>query len=411
MGIAELNLDLTEEQKALRDSSRKFFMEVWRPAAIALDKMPRPEDVVAKGSVFWDVLKKTYELGYHRMAFPQLVGGMELDPLSVALVTEAMGYASPGLAVAWGVCTTPYNYAMLSTDPNVQGWAVAFCQDTQAKMTGCWAITEPDHGSDWLLLDEEMISNPACSPQVRATLQGDEYVINGQKAAWVSMGTVATHAALFVNLDPAKGPGAGGIAAIPLDLPGISRGKPLDKIGQRDLNQGEIFFDNVRIPKSMMVVADPEMYKVMIDMQLTGANGWMGVCFTGCAHSAYDEALNYARQRVQGGRPIIEHQNIKLKLFEMFTAVEASRSLSRRAMIYNSTLSKALQPPALEYAIASKIFGTETAFRTASQAIQIFGGNGLTREYVIEKIFRDARAAMIEDGVNETLALGGASRL
>ena len=278
-------------------------------------------------------------------------------------------------------------------------------------MTGCWAITEPDHGSDWLLLDDEMAGNPACSPQVRAVLSGDEYVINGQKAAWVSMGTVATHAALFVNLDPAKGPGAGGIAVLPLNLPGVSRGKPLDKIGQRDLNQGEIFFDNVRIPKSMMVVSDPNMYKFMIDVQLTGANGWMGVCFTGCAHSAYDEALGYARQRIQGGRPIIGHQNIKLKLFEMFTAVEASRSLSRRSMIYNSSLAKAMQPPALEYAIASKIFGTETAFRTASQAIQIFGGNGLTKEYVIEKIFRDARAALIEDGVNETLALGGASRL
>ena len=106
MGIAELNLDLTDEQKALRDSSRKFFMEVWRPASIALDKMPRPEDVVAKGSIFWDVLKKTYELGYQRMAFPQLVGGMELDPMSVALVTEAMGYASPGLAVAWRMASS-----------------------------------------------------------------------------------------------------------------------------------------------------------------------------------------------------------------------------------------------------------------------------------------------------------------
>jgi hypothetical protein len=94
-------------RQALRDSSRKFFMEVWRPAAIALDRMPRPEDVVAKGSVFWDVLKKTYELGYHRMGFPQLVGGMELDPMSVALVTEAMGYASPGLAVAWGAALRP----------------------------------------------------------------------------------------------------------------------------------------------------------------------------------------------------------------------------------------------------------------------------------------------------------------
>jgi len=133
--------------------------------------------------------------------------------------------------------------------------------------------------------------------------------------------------------------------------------------------------------------------------------------FSGTAHSAYDEALNYARERIQGGRPIIEHQNIKLKLFDMFTAVEAARSLSRRVWLYNASQRAAMQPPALEYSIASKVLGTETAFRVASQAVQIFGGNGLTKEYVIEKIFRDARAAMIEDGVNETLALLGATRL
>ena len=114
---------------------------------------------------------------------------------------------------------------------------------------------------------------------------------------------------------------------------------------------------------------------------------------------------------MQGGRPIIEHQNVKLKLFDMFTSVEAARSLSRRVWMYNSTQRRNLQPSAIEYSIASKILGTESAFRVASQAIQIFGGNGLTREYVIEKIFRDARAALIEDGVNESLALLGAGRL
>jgi alkylation response protein AidB-like acyl-CoA dehydrogenase len=367
--------------------------------------------VIADGSVLWDVLRKTFELGYHKMGFPAAVGGIELDPLSNALVTEEMGWASPGLAVSRGVCTVPFSYAMLSPDPEVQGLAVQFCADTEAKMTGCWAITEPDHGSDWLIFDDEIASNPACTPRVRAVLDGDDYVINGQKSAWVSMGTVANHAALFLCLDPSKGPAGGGIAAMPLDLPGVTRGKPLDKLGQRDLNQGEIFFDNVRIPKSMMVVQDSETYQAMADLQLTGANGWMGSCFTGCAHSAYDEALSYAKERVQGGRPIIEHQNIKLKLFDMFTSVEAARSLSRRNMVYNGAQTAALQPPALEYAIASKVFATEASFRVASEAIQIFGGNGLSREYVIEKIFRDARAAMIEDGVNETLALGGASRL
>ncbi|MBI4767925.1 MAG: hypothetical protein HY787_25585 [Deltaproteobacteria bacterium] len=114
---------------------------------------------------------------------------------------------------------------------------------------------------------------------------------------------------------------------------------------------------------------------------------------------------------IQGGRPIIEHQNIKLKLFDMFAGVEAARAFSRQVMVYNFQQIVEAKPPALEYSVASKVFCTETAFRVASQAIQIFGGNGLSREYAIEKIFRDARASMIQDGINETLAIGAASRL
>jgi alkylation response protein AidB-like acyl-CoA dehydrogenase len=227
----------------------------------------------------------------------------------------------------------------------------------------------------------------------------------------VSNGTIATHAALFLSLDPEKGMKSGGIALVPLDLPGVTRGKPWAKIGQRDLNQGEIFFDNVRIPVSYMICPDPEIYPVLLTAQLATANAWMGSCFTGVAHSAYDEALKYAKQRVQGGKPIIEHQSIKLKLFDMFTAVEAARCLSRQVMVFNFEKLKGGQPPALEYSMASKILATESAFKAANQAVQICGGIGLSEEYVIEKIFRDTRMALIQDGVNETLALGGAGYL
>jgi alkylation response protein AidB-like acyl-CoA dehydrogenase len=114
---------------------------------------------------------------------------------------------------------------------------------------------------------------------------------------------------------------------------------------------------------------------------------------------------------VQGGKPITQHQNIRLKLFDMFTAVEAARCLSRQVMVFNYEKLKATQPVALEYSMASKILATESAFRIADQAVQICGGAGLSQEYIIEKIFRDARMALIQDGVNETLALGGAARL
>ena len=407
MGLTELSIDLTDEQIAIRDAARKFFGEVWRPADIDLDKLSDPRDVIAEGSVLWDVLRKSYEMGYHRRGFPETHGGLQVDPVTGALLLDEMGYASPSLAVCMGACSFPYMFAMLSEEPEMQDLVRKFCNDTEAKLTGCWAITEPDHGSDMLYIEGEHSKDPKCAPQVRAVLDGDDYVINGQKAAWVSNGTFASHAALFLSLDPSKGSEGGGIATVPLDLPGITRGKPLDKIGQRALNQGEIFFDNVRLPRTYMVCEDPEAYTSMLNMILTRANAGMGLLFAGSARAAFDEGLRYAKERVQGGKIIFEHQAIKMKLFDMLTSVEAARSLARRVSIYNATST----PPALEYSVASKILGTETAFRVASQAIQIFGGNGLSKEYVIEKIFRDARAAMIEDGVNETLALAGATRL
>ena len=197
-----------------------------------------------------------------------------------------------------------------------------------------------------------------------------------------------------------------GVAVIPLDQPGVTKGKPLNKLGQRALNQGEIFFDNARIPKHYMLV-QPEGYPFIIDSVLATANAFMGACFTGVARAAFEEALNYCRHRVQGGKPICEHQAVQLKLMDMFIKVEAARALSRAAMVYNSTT----LPPATQYSIASKVFCTQTAFEVASDGLQLFGGYGLAKEMLIEKLFRDARASMIEDGTNEVLSLAGARRI
>ncbi len=405
MGLLELSYDLTEEQKVLRAATREFCMAVWRPGAVALDKLADPADVIAPGSVFWDVLRQTYQLGYHRRNLTKEQGGQGLDALSGILMSEEMGYASADFAITLGVSGFPFNFARMSPDPRVQDMARQFSEDSEAGVIGCWAITEPDHGSDWLY-STEGFGEPARAPQVRARLDGNAYVVNGQKSSWVSNGTIATHAALFLNLDAGAGMAGNGIAAIPLDYPGITRGKPWNKLGQRALNQGEIFFDNVRVPKENVVCSDPTIYRRLMDGTLASANAGMGNLFVGVAQAALDEALRYAGERVQGGKVIFEHQSVKERLFEMFTQVEAARSLARRVSLYNSQ-----GAPSLQYSIASKVFATETAFKVASQAIQIFGGIGLSRDSVIEKIFRDARAAMIEDGVNETLALAGADML
>jgi alkylation response protein AidB-like acyl-CoA dehydrogenase len=302
------------------------------------------------------------------------------------------------LTISLGVSDMPFNFAAMFPDPKLQEMARSYAEDTKGELIGCWAITEPDHGGDWSLGGD----NPKCGPSVRGVLKGDEYIVNGQKAAWVSNGTIATHAVFHVGLDPQKGMQGQGLAVIPLDLPGITRGKPLDKIGQRPLNQGEIFFDDVKIHKDYMVMTpDMGIGEGLEETMLAGVNGGMAVVFAGLAKAAYDEAFKYANERVQGGVPIIQHQNIQLKIFKMFTLVEAARAAARRMAAYNTVN----VPPSAPHAVACKCFSTETAFQVASEAMQIFGGNGLSRECPVEKMFRDARAAMIEDGVNETLSI------
>ena len=409
MGYLELDLDLSKEAIAIQKEVQKFCREVMRPAGIELDKLNDPEDVYAEGSIYWDVVRGYRELGLHATAFPKELGGMagDMDPRVGPLVSELMGHADAGLQISLGVSVMPFYMAAMSGEPALQNMVKDYINDTNGDIIGCWAITEPEHGSDAILGINPDYDDPSCGYDLTAELKGDEYVLNGQKSAWVSNGTIATHASLHVTLDPTKGMQGSGICVIPLDLPGITRGKPLDKIGQRPLNQGEIFFHDVSIPKSHMVVSDPATATMMAKMILTAANGGMGQTFVGLAQAAYDEAITYAKQRVQGGVPIFEHKNIKLQLFNMFTKVEAARALARRVYHYNSNA----QPGSLPHAISSKILSTSTSFEVASEAISIFGGNGLAREYVIEKIFRDARASMIEDGENSALAISGADDL
>ena len=273
---------------------------------------------------------------------------------------------------------------------------------------GCWAITEPDHGSD-ILDPTGMTSDPRGEygkPNCVASIEGDEVVINGQKSAWVSGAMTAEVCALFCQVK-VQGKAQPGVAVIvPLDAPGISRGKPLDKMGLRALNQGELFFNNVRVPRENLL-CDPEGYPELSYRMLAEANPHVALMFVGLARSAYERALAYAHERKQGGVPIIQHQNVRYRLFHMFRKIEMSRAIVRRAMEFNATATR----PALQGSIASKITATQSCFEVVSAALQIFGANGMTREYPMEKLLRDARSGLIADGCNEFLALKGGSLL
>jgi alkylation response protein AidB-like acyl-CoA dehydrogenase len=397
MPVPALDFDLTEDEQLVKHTAHRFAAEVLRPAGQALDKL-NPDEVIAGDSVFWDVWSQYQDLGFTAL-------DPAMDPVAAArlrcIIGEEMGWGDAGLAIAFAAGSTPFALARMADNS-------ALMERFPAHEIGCWAITEPGHGSDMIDFDGRSIvsGRERGSANCQARAEGDEFVISGQKAAWVSNGSVARSAALYCAAETADGLSGGGIFLVPLDLEGVSRGKPLNKIGQRALNQGEIFFDQVRIPASYMICG-PEEYNFMTAMTLCSANGGMGSYFVGTARAALDLALDYARERVQGGVPIIEHQNVKAHLFTMYRKVEAARALNRRVCLHNA----ASEMPLLEAAIASKVTSTQTAFEVASDALQIFGGAGISQEYPIEKIFRDARISMIEDGCNDVLGLVAADRL
>lgn len=389
---------LTETQAAVAESLQVFAEHVMRPAGIALDRMD-PAAVIAPGSPFWDVRRGFVDLGIG----PSLMAGLPPEEIAglQSIIWETLGWGDAGLAVAMGSALLPASLARYFGNP----FLVERVPETAL---GCWGITEPDRGSDMLDADRHAFaagglhSRPNCT----ARLDGEHIVINGQKSAWVSNGTVAEICVLFCAFDSALDAMGGAVVYVPLDAPGVGRGKPLDKLGQRSLNQGEIFFKNVRLPRQYLAVGS-DRYAAAVRTTLAYANAGMAAIFTGVAQAAYDHAHAYAHERRQGGLPIIRHQQVRYRLFHMFRKVEAARALARRVTRYN-VISGA---PALHGSIAAKVTATQAAFEVASEAVQMFGGYGLAREYPVEKLFRDARAALIEDGCNEFLAIKGGSLL
>ncbi|MCP4683051.1 MAG: acyl-CoA/acyl-ACP dehydrogenase, partial [Desulfobacterales bacterium] len=334
--MAYINLDLNynRKTKAILDTVNEFSMEIMRPAGIELDKLHDPSEVIAKDSCLWDVFKKHRELGLHAIMIPKAFGGMmeKMTPVTMSLMSEQLGYADSGLAVSLAVSSMPFAFAVLSKDAKIRNWAREYAEDKDANMVGCWAITEPDHGSDWVLGTTEVGNDPKTGPGLTAVKKGDEYILNGWKAAWVSNGTIATHAVLHVGLDPAMGMHGSGIALCPLDLPGISKAKPLNKIGQRPLNQGEIIFDEVKLHKRHMLIPVPGIFSANTFGRafLGTANSLMGLTFSGLARAAFDEALKYSRENTRYGVPLAEQEDVKIRLFRMFAKVESARLLARK---------------------------------------------------------------------------------
>ncbi len=409
MNYLEYDLELSEEECELRDAAHDFALNVLRPAGVEIDRMPAAE-AVAEGSPIWDVIKQASELGYTRLAGPAAIGGLELSPRAVHIVEEELSWGSVGLAGTLFLSSTVADTALATLDQEaIAEFAAPYYASSDGSMIACWAITEPDHGSDTLGMasPDLRVSGRA---QLTARSDGDDYVISGQKSAWVSNGPIATHVMLNVQLDSSSGFHDCGVCLMPLDLPGVSRGPALDKHGVRSLTQGELFFDEVRVPKRWMVV-DAGAYMAHMDAHLTAFNAGVSVMGLGAARAAYDATLAYTKERVQGGRPIFEHQSVRARLFRMFSLVQASRALSRSVFVHNLSKLAAGEPGALQHSIAAKVFCTNAAVEVCTLAVQLHGGNGLTKEYPLEMFLRDAMAFTVADGENALLSQIAASRL
>ena len=403
MNYFDLNMDLAEGEAALKTNANKFAREVMRPISIQLDQMT-PEEVIAPGSPFWDFMRKAYELDYHKITIPEAFGGAGLTPLQTQIVMEELAWGSFGLTLALNTTLDAIWAFAAGTEKHIKEFTIPYCECKDGSVVGCWAITEPDHGSDTLMPGYPSFRDPNIKAQCVARLKGDEYVINGQKAAWVSGGTIGKSVLLMCQIDPSMGHAGSGVFVFSLDRPGVSKGKPLDKIGTRDLNQGEVFFDDVKVPKESLLVG-PEGYEAALEGWLSCTLPMVGTWATGLARAAFEETLAYARERVQGGKHLVEHQAVHQKLFDMFRKVESSRQLCRAAFVYNWS-----NPPEkrlIEYGAAAKTYATQVALEVCNDAIQIFGGIGLSKEYLVEKLFRDARETLICDASNHILEIAG----
>lgn len=336
------------------------------------------------------------------------------------VLLEELAWGSPGLAIAFGVDIVPALFAVMSFDEELQTeFLEPYLADDEAAFQGCWGVTEPEHGSE-LVMGETLLKEGAgpdadiSPPQTTLERDGDGWVVNGVKSSWVSAAPMATHCALHVDMDP-KGGDPGRLVLVDLDADGVTRGPPIEKLGQRDCPQGELVFDDVRVPDSHVVMGEgmlhPDTGTVPFTQVLSFTSAGMAAVSTGLARAAFEEALAYARERTQGGAPIAEHQSVKAMLYDMFEAVETCRAYSRSVVehVWDRNFVRFQFDASSHHALAAQVYCKRTAFEVAHTALQVHGANGITKDYLVEKLFRDARVKLIEDGTTEVLGLEAAT--
>jgi len=367
-----VNLALTDEQRLLRQTVREFAEAEVKPLARELDetgKFPR------------ETIRKAAELGLTGVAIPEAEGGAGFDHVSYAIMVEEISRVCASTGVILSVQNSLYCDPIhrLGTDAQKKKFLVPFAR---GEKIGCYALTEPQAGSN------------AAALATRAVLRGDKYIVNGTKA-WITSGGAADAAIVYVNTAPEKA--EKGITALVVEkgTPGFKVGKEEKKLGINATACTELSFTDCEVPAANRIGAEGDGYKVALST-LDGGRIGIAAQAVGIAQGAFEEALRYSQQRMAFGQPIAQFQAIQFMLADMSTEIEAARLLARRAAWKQDSGARF----SMEAAMA-KLFASEMATRVTHKAIQVHGGYGYSREYPVERMYRDARITEIYEGTSE----------
>jgi butyryl-CoA dehydrogenase len=367
-----LNFNLTEEQQLLQRTVREFAEGEVKPLARENDEA---------GHFPRETFRKAAELGLTGVAVPEQDGGAGFDHISYAIVIEEISRVCASSGVILSVQNSLYcdPIQRFGSENQKERFLRPFAR---GEKIGCYALTEPQAGSN------------AAALTTKAVKQGDRYIINGTKA-WITNGGAADAAIVYVNTDPSQG--ERGITALVVErgTPGFKVGKQEKKLGINATACAELSFTDCEVPVDNRIGREGEGYKVALSTLDAGRIG-IGAQATGIAQGALEQAVAYARQRQAFGHPIAEFQAIQFMLADMATEIEAARLLVRQAAWKQDSGVRFSMDAAM-----AKLFASETATRVTHKAIQVHGGNGYSREYPVERMYRDARITEIYEGTSE----------
>lgn len=367
-----MNFQLSEEHEQLREMIRDFAVNEVAPSAAERDETERFDR---------DIWNKMAELGLTGIPWPEEYGGAGFDYLAYCIAVEELSRVCGSTGVTLSAHTSLAGWPLFKfgTEEQKQKYLRPMAE---GKKIGAYCLTEAGSGSD------------AGGMKTTAKLEGDEYVLNGSKI-FITNGGVADTYIVFAVTDPESKHKGTSAFIVESNFPGFGVGKKEKKLGIRSSPTTEIIFDNCRVPKENLLGAEGEGFIIAMKTLDGGRNG-IAAQAVGIAQGALDAAADYAKERVQFGKPIAANQGVSFKLADMATAIEASRLLTYQAAWLESN-----NLPYGKASAMAKLMAGDTAMSVTTDAVQIFGGYGYTKEYPVERYMRDAKITQIYEGTQE----------